>query len=70
MSLLRSIAFGLGLLCCIAGTITCVTAAPDAPHVFPSLYDGLMMLGLALLVVGVAGRRPRARQLLDRSADR
>jgi len=65
---LRPIVFALGLACCLAGAITCATAAPDAAPSFPSLSDGLILGGLVLLVLGAASRKPRGRQMLGRRA--
>ena len=61
---LRPIVFALGLLCCVGGAVVCAAAAPDEAPTFPSLSDGLILGGLALVVLGVASRRPRGRQVL------
>jgi peptidoglycan/LPS O-acetylase OafA/YrhL len=58
--------FALGLLLCLAGAITCATAPANDPQAFPSRSDGLVLGGLLLVVLGVAGRDPRGRQLLGR----
>lgn len=58
--------FALGLLLCLAGAITCATAPANDPQAFPSRADGLVLGGLLLVVLGVAGRDPRGRQLLGR----
>ena len=62
----RPLVFILGLLLCLAGAITCAVAPASEPHAFPSLSDGLVIGGLVLVVVGVAGRQARGRQLLGR----
>lgn len=67
---MRPILFALGLACCLGGAITCATAAPDASPSFPSLSDGLILGGLALLVLGAAGRKPRGRQMLEGSSSK
>lgn len=64
----RPLVFSLGLLLCLAGAITCATAPAGEPQAFPSLSDGLVIGGLALVVLGVAGREARGRQLLGRRA--
>lgn len=62
----RPLVFALGLLLCLAGAITCATAAPSDAQEFPSLSDGLVIVGGVLVIFGVAGREARARQLLGR----
>jgi peptidoglycan/LPS O-acetylase OafA/YrhL len=62
----RPLVFALGLLLCLAGAITCATAAPNDAQEFPSLSDGLVIVGGLLVIFGVAGREARARQLLGR----
>lgn len=64
----RPLVLVLGLLLCLAGAITCATAPAGQPQAFPSLSDGLVIGGLALVVLGVAGRQARGRQLLGRRA--
>jgi hypothetical protein len=64
----RPLVFAVGLLLCLAGAITCATAPADDPQAFPSRSDGLVIGGLVLVVLGVAGRDPRGRQLLGRRA--
>jgi len=76
--LVRPAAFVLGLLACIGGAITCVIAPAADTQAFPSLSDGLVFGGFALVIVGVAGRNPRGRQMLgpraapssDKSSDK
>jgi peptidoglycan/LPS O-acetylase OafA/YrhL len=63
----RPLVFTLGLLSCLAGSILCATAPIDDPQAFPSLSDGLVIVGGVLAIVGVAGRDARARQLLGRN---
>jgi hypothetical protein len=62
----RPLVFALGLLLCLVGAITCATAAASDPQTFPSRSDGLVIGGIALVVLGVAGRDARGRQLLGR----
>jgi peptidoglycan/LPS O-acetylase OafA/YrhL len=62
----RPLVFVLGLLLCLAGAITCATAAANDPQAFPSLSDGLVIVGGMLVILGVAGRDARGRQLLGR----
>lgn len=62
----RPLVLALGLLLCLAGAITCAVAPASDPQAFPSLSDGLVIGGLALVVLGVAGREARGRQLLGR----
>jgi peptidoglycan/LPS O-acetylase OafA/YrhL len=62
----RPLVFALGLLLCLAGAITCATAAPGDPQEFPSIADGLVIVGGILVIFGVAGRDARGRQLLGR----
>lgn len=64
--LARPVAFVLGLLLCLAGAITCATAPADDRQTFPSRADKLVIGGLAMVVLGVAGREARGRQLLGR----
>jgi peptidoglycan/LPS O-acetylase OafA/YrhL len=64
--LARPVAFVLGLLLCLAGAITCATAPADDRQAFPSRADKLVIGGLAMVVLGVAGREARGRQLLGR----
>jgi hypothetical protein len=62
----RPLVFAFGLVLCLAGAITCATAPAGDPQAFPSLSDGLVIGGFALVVLGVAGRDARGRQLLGR----
>jgi len=64
--LARPLVFALGLLLCLAGSVLCATAPIDDPQAFPSLSDGLVIVGGVLAIFGVAGRDARARQLLGR----
>ncbi len=64
--LARPVAFVLGLLLCLGGAITCATAPADDRQPFPSRADLLVIGGLAMVVLGVAGRQARGRQLLGR----
>ncbi len=66
----RPLVFILGLLLCAAGVVTCATGAVDSLESFPTLADGLLLGGLLLTVLGVAGKAPRGRQMLGRRAPR
>jgi peptidoglycan/LPS O-acetylase OafA/YrhL len=62
----RPLVLALGLLLCLAGSIVCATAPANDPQAFPSLSDGLVIVGGVLAIFGVAGRDARGRQLLGR----
>lgn len=62
----RPLVLVLGIVLCLAGAFTCATAAANDVQAFPSRSDLLVIGGLALVVLGVAGREARGRQLLGR----
>lgn len=62
----RPILFVVGLLLCLGGAITCATTPANEPHPFPSQADKMVIGGLVLVVLGVAGREARGRQMLGR----
>jgi peptidoglycan/LPS O-acetylase OafA/YrhL len=62
----RPLVLVLGLVLCLAGAYTCATAPASDAQALPSRSDLLVIGGLALVVLGVAGREARGRQMLGR----
>jgi hypothetical protein len=62
----RPLVLVLGVLLCLAAAYSCATAPANDVQAFPSRSDLLMIGGLALVVLGVAGREARGRQMLGR----
>lgn len=60
----RQLALAVGLVLVVAGVVAFLDAPADDPRGFPAAEDLLILGGLVLTIVGVAGRAPRGRQAL------
>ncbi|MCA9660523.1 MAG: hypothetical protein KC486_19435 [Myxococcales bacterium] len=60
----RHLALAAGLVLVAAGVAVFLGAPADDPRGFPAAEDLLILSGLALTILGVAGRAPRGRQAL------